>query len=133
MMTGIFNLLWRFLFTGISYFFQFFLVTVHWFTRFFRIRLCNWKKCRTQKELDKAMRELGAEVYFISDKEGDWRSIPTVKRQLSQVEEAERKVLAVQELADAVNRNYSEKLDRIKAKFEERRARIGASSGPTEG
>lgn len=132
-MTGICNLLWCFLLKAISYFFQFFLVTARWFTRFLKIRLCNWKKCRARKDLDKAMRELGAEVYFVSDKEADWRSIPAVKRHLSQVEEAERKVLAVRDLADAINRNYSDSLGRIKAKYEERRAGIGGPCGPGRG
>lgn len=127
-MTGSFHLIWSLLLKMISYLFQFFLVTVHWFRRFLKIRCYKWKKCRAQKELDKAMRDLGAEVYFASDKEGDLRGIPAVKQQLSRVEEVDRKVLAVEELADKINRDYSYKLDRIKAKSEERRARVWTSS-----
>lgn len=132
-MTGIFHLFWTFLLKTVSYLCHFFLVTVHWFRRFLKIRRCKWKKCLAQKELDKAMRELGAEVYFVSDKEGDLRGIPAVKQQLSRVEEAERKVLAVEELADKIKREYSDKLDRIKAKRKETRDRVGTSSSPGSG
>lgn len=132
-MTGIFNMLWSFLVKGISFFFQFFLVMAHWFTRFFRIRCCNWKKCRARKELDHAMRELGAEVYFLSDKEADWRKVPAVKNQFARVEEVERKLLEIQECTAAINRNYSERLDRIKAKYAGKREHIGTSSGPPKG
>jgi len=127
-MMGIFHLFWSFLLKMILHLFRFSLVTVHWFRRFLKIRCYKWKKCLAQKELDKAMRDLGAEVYFASDKEGDLRGIPAVKQQLSRVEEVERKVLAVEELADKINRGYSETLDRIKAKCEERLARVKTSS-----
>jgi hypothetical protein len=128
-MTGIFNMAKSFMLKGLTFFFQVFLATFHWLTRFFRLRLCGWKKCRAQKELDRAMRELGAEVYFLSDREGDWRNAPAVRQQLTRVREAEGKALAAEELSGAINRKYTEKRDSIKARYAERRARIGTSSG----
>ncbi len=128
-MTGIFNMAKSFMLKGLTFFFQVFLATFHWLTRFFRLRLCGWKKCRAQKELDRAMRELGTEVYFLSDREGDWRNAPAVQQQLTRVGEAEGKVLAAEELSGAINRKYKEKREGIKARFAERRARIGTPSG----
>jgi hypothetical protein len=99
-------------------------VASYWGLKWIKIQTRNWNRCASRKQLEKSFGGLGAEIYALYKQgtEEDWRNVAVVQQQLKQVEEAEVKVFQVDDLIDAVKRDFELKKEEVNAKYTAKRA-----------
>jgi hypothetical protein len=88
-----------------------------WLVCFVTVRACRFKLYNAKKDLDSRTATLGMEFYALY-RRGDSEILKSVVilQQLKIVEEAEARVLALQERVDAVGEQYRQKKDAILVK-----------------
>ena len=112
---------------------EYFLIVVQWKLKFLKVQFKKWKRCRAQKDLDKAYSQLGAEVFALyKGGQTDLQGMPLAEQKLKLVEEAESGLFAVDEEVGAINSEYQEKKEAITSKYEMKRSTAG-ESGTEEG
>ena len=106
------------------YVLQYGYVALYWLLRLLKVQTRNWNRCASRKQLEKSFSGLGAEIYALykQGEETDWPNVPMVQQQLKQVEEAESKVFQVDDLIEAVKRDFESKKEEVKAKYTAKRA-----------
>jgi len=106
------------------YVLQYGYVALYWLLKLLKVQTRNWNRSASRKQLEKSFGGLGTEIYALYKQgaEGDWRNVSMVQQQLKQVEEAEAKVFQVDDLIDAVKRDFEQKKEEVKAKYTAKRA-----------
>jgi len=106
------------------YVLQYGYVALYWLLKLLKVQTRNWNRSASRKQLEKSFSALGAEIYalFKQGEEKDWPNVAMVQQQLRQVEEAESKVFQVDDLIEAVKRDYEQKKEEVTARYTARRA-----------
>ncbi len=112
---------------------EYFLIVIQWKLKFLKVQLKKWKRCRAQKDLDKAYSQLGAETFALyKGGQTDLQGMPLAEQKIKLVEEAENGLFVVDEEVGAINSDYQGKKEAIRSKYEMKRATAG-ESGSEEG
>ncbi len=105
-----------------------FWIVYQWKLRFFRLQLKKWKRCKERKDLDQAYADLGSEVYGLYRQEvTDWAQAENVQYRLRQVEEAESRLLAVEDAMERIRKEYGERREEIRSNYAAKREALGVT------
>ena len=104
---------------------QYIMILVQWIINTIKIQFKKTGKSSAKKALQKAQQSLGAEVYahYKQGVEMDWSKMPGAEQQIRRVEEAEKKLFAVDESIDTMKDSFAEKRSQISKSYEEKRAK----------
>jgi hypothetical protein len=99
------------------------LIAVQWKLKFIRVQLTRWTRCSAQKELEKAYRSLGAEIFAVyKGGQHGWETLPLVQQKLRLVEGAESKLFVVDDAIKAITDRYHARKEAICEKYQGKRA-----------
>jgi hypothetical protein len=124
MMNAVMNMILEMLKMLWSYVLQYGYVAYYWLLKLIKVQTRNWNRCASRKQLEKSFSGLGGEIYALYKQgvEADWPNVPMVQQQIKQVEEAESRVFQVDDLIEAVKRDFESKKEEVKAKYTAKRA-----------
>jgi hypothetical protein len=117
--------------TKLGYFvLQYFFIAVHWLLKFFKIQWQRWQRGNTRRDLDRAFRDLGAEVYALykGGEGADFAARPVVDDRLRRAEDAEAKVLRVDDDIQVLRDAFAQRREELKARYAAKRDAAGAAS-----
>jgi len=130
MMNAVMNMILEMLRMLWYYVLQYGYVALYWLLKLLKVQTRNWNRSASRKQLEKSFSGLGAEIYALykQGEEKDWPNVPMVQQQLRQVEEAESRVFQVDNLIEAIQKNFEQKKEAVAAKYTAKRAETAKPS-----